>query len=503
MRGAAALVSLAALVVLAALVGGCCKEGREGPPAGPPPTPSSIAPEAPPQAAGPKAPSDPRAHVEALAQVPADMGIVVTLSLDDLVTSLGQPLGGDAAATAKLKAALSTAFLESLGVDPLAAGHAIVGVAVEHQAICMVIPGVAGAGPLKGEPIGDTGLVRLPEGAVAGLHGQTLVLGNEKGAAAALAVARGEAKGLAGTPLGDRHAALAGHLGGGMLVVTFVSPVLRSLWTAAGLPGGGGDAAGLAVSSTLGLVAVVQGDAASLEAIAKEFDAMLGQLRGELDKARGELSQREGVAPRLGIAFVDFFAEGLPNHVQLERAGDALVARTNALEAVGGALPVVGVLASVAVPAFIKYMRRSKTTEAIAQIERIRRGAIHYFSTPKVTATGEKVPCSLPPSVGPTPDGSPCDHPGEQYPANAPGWDDPTWKSLGVGMDGPHRYRYQFESNGLTGADAAFTISAYGDLDCDGIWSTFQRTGHGTPGSADGDCEIERAPGLFIDNEVE
>jgi hypothetical protein len=38
---------------------------------------------------------------------------------------------------------------------------------------------------------------------------------------------------------------------------------------------------------------------------------------------------------------------------------------------------------------------------------------------------------------------------------------------------------YQFDSEG-TGVGAAFTVSAFGDVDCDGIYSTFIRVGEVT-----------------------
>jgi len=43
-------------------------------------------------------------------------------------------------------------------------------------------------------------------------------------------------------------------------------------------------------------------------------------------------------------------------------------------------------------------------------------------------------------------------------------------------MDDPHYFRYAFDSSG-TSTTAKFTARAHADLDCDGVFSTFIKTG--------------------------
>ena len=43
-------------------------------------------------------------------------------------------------------------------------------------------------------------------------------------------------------------------------------------------------------------------------------------------------------------------------------------------------------------------------------------------------------------------------------------------------MDDPHYYRYEFISSGVS-TSAEFTARAQGDLDCDGIESTYEMYG--------------------------
>ena len=44
-----------------------------------------------------------------------------------------------------------------------------------------------------------------------------------------------------------------------------------------------------------------------------------------------------------------------------------------------------------------------------------------------------------------------------------------------------HFFRYCFSSS-ATGGDAEFTDNAHADLDCDGVWSTFERSGQAKQG---------------------
>ncbi len=52
----------------------------------------------------------------------------------------------------------------------------------------------------------------------------------------------------------------------------------------------------------------------------------------------------------------------------------------------------------------------------------------------------------------------------------------PTWTELHFDPGAPHHYAYSYDSSG-TGSMAAFTASAFGDLDGDGRYSTFARIG--------------------------
>ena len=150
-------------------------------------------------------------------------------------------------------------------------------------------------------------------------------------------------------------------------------------------------------------------------------------------------------------------------------------------------LPIVA--AAIAIPSSIKARRRAKTTEAIDQIDKIYKGATVYFQDPKndPAQPDQRLPCQFPESIPCTPAKSPCDYPGGKYPASATKgqWD--AWAPLSFEMTEPHYYQYCFESSG-TGSSAAFTVSAIGDLDCDGIKSTFRRMAIGAESAVPGEC---------------
>ena len=72
-------------------------------------------------------------------------------------------------------------------------------------------------------------------------------------------------------------------------------------------------------------------------------------------------------------------------------------------------------------------------------------------------------------------------------------WRGPVWETLKFSIRKPLTYAYQVESAGV-GPAANFTVRAIGDLDCDGVHSTFEMVGD--PGGLG-------ASGIFVDNELE
>lgn len=157
----------------------------------------------------------------------------------------------------------------------------------------------------------------------------------------------------------------------------------------------------------------------------------------------------------------------------------------------------VGVLAAVAVPAFMKYQRRAKTVEATINVRKLFDSAISAYTLSDLAPDGTPQPRRFPPTVALTPARSPCDLGADKLVPGPDTWSHPTWQALNFAIDDPHYYRYEFISEGQ-GRSARFTARALGDLDCDGVLSTFERVGH-----IDEEGNVSGGAGIFVANEFE
>jgi hypothetical protein len=79
---------------------------------------------------------------------------------------------------------------------------------------------------------------------------------------------------------------------------------------------------------------------------------------------------------------------------------------------------------------------------------------------------------AFPPSAPLTPPEVPCGPEGHRFDASE--WQHPTWQALRFEPRDPHNYSYQYDAMGTAPA-LRFVVTAIGDLDCDGVRSTFQR----------------------------
>jgi prepilin-type N-terminal cleavage/methylation domain-containing protein len=125
---------------------------------------------------------------------------------------------------------------------------------------------------------------------------------------------------------------------------------------------------------------------------------------------------------------------------------------------------IMGVLAAVALPAYSRYVKRSKSSEASLGVGAIYRLQLSYYeNTQERSASTTFASCPVLPSTAP---GS------SKYPANVSLWmASSEWNSLGFVLDRPHYYQYQTD-----GSNTGMTARAFGDIDGDGVLSTFART---------------------------
>jgi type IV pilus assembly protein PilA len=136
---------------------------------------------------------------------------------------------------------------------------------------------------------------------------------------------------------------------------------------------------------------------------------------------------------------------------------------------------IVGVLTAVAVPAFIRYTRRSKGTEALQNVRKMYDGSVTYFYMERSDRVGTVTGKQFPSSIAMTPSSRCCLNVGDKCTPNPNYWDG-NWALLHFAVDDPFYFQYSFDSAG-TDSTATFTARANGDLDCDGIYSTFERIG--------------------------
>src|SRR6476659_6167534 len=64
---------------------------------------------------------------------------------------------------------------------------------------------------------------------------------------------------------------------------------------------------------------------------------------------------------------------------------------------------IIGILAAVAIPAFMKYIRRSKTTEATMNIRKLYDSSVSYYEGEHATITGTIVAKQFPVTAATTP----------------------------------------------------------------------------------------------------
>lgn len=132
---------------------------------------------------------------------------------------------------------------------------------------------------------------------------------------------------------------------------------------------------------------------------------------------------------------------------------------------------IIGMLASVAIPSYIKYLNKARTTEARTMVKVMYDGARTYYlensQFPGVDGT----------DTGPTPALGTCCLTGGQCLPNPALWTDEVWINLKFSMADAHLYSYRYNSPLVAKQGASFYGRAYGDLDCDGRNSTFSMHG--------------------------
>ncbi len=139
---------------------------------------------------------------------------------------------------------------------------------------------------------------------------------------------------------------------------------------------------------------------------------------------------------------------------------------------------IIGILAAVAIPAFMDYMKKSKKTEAALQLNKIGKNAKTMYIERQTYTTGT-APVS--PTPGRPASGGCCGGPNNKcipVPATFAG-DTSGWAQLDFQIDEPSLFIYSYTSP----TPSTFTATAIGDLDCDNTEITYTMNGTAVSGN--------------------
>jgi prepilin-type N-terminal cleavage/methylation domain-containing protein len=142
---------------------------------------------------------------------------------------------------------------------------------------------------------------------------------------------------------------------------------------------------------------------------------------------------------------------------------------------------IIGILAAVAIPAFTRYVKKSRTSEAVGHLNKEWAGSLTYYESDHITNNGTMLPKAFP-GAGTTAKqangGTQCGcSTGGRCAGGDTVWgNDPVWLALNFSLPDPHNYLPGYGSS-ATGTSAQFTAQATGDLNCNQTNATFSRQG--------------------------
>jgi type IV pilus assembly protein PilA len=159
---------------------------------------------------------------------------------------------------------------------------------------------------------------------------------------------------------------------------------------------------------------------------------------------------------------------------------------------------ILGILAALAIPAFIGYVRRSKTSEATGNLNSLFKSAASYMAaerTEQGMSAGSSSYCIVgTDAMNPTPNANK-----QQFNAAA------NAQALGFSIADFVYFGYALSSAVATGtcgitanANSVYTFAAFGNLDGDTSLSTFELAA-----GTDKDATLYHAKGFYINNEIE
>jgi Tfp pilus assembly protein FimT len=139
----------------------------------------------------------------------------------------------------------------------------------------------------------------------------------------------------------------------------------------------------------------------------------------------------------------------------------------------------VSILGALAMYGVARYLRHSKTAEAVSTTTAIAQAAcVAYNASDANQPAGTKPDAAramrhFPPASRASVPASVNDVRGKRFQSAAGDWATSPWLEMGFKISTPQLYAYSFESQG-SGPSAQATAVAHGDLDANGVESTFR-----------------------------
>jgi prepilin-type N-terminal cleavage/methylation domain-containing protein len=156
---------------------------------------------------------------------------------------------------------------------------------------------------------------------------------------------------------------------------------------------------------------------------------------------------------------------------------------------------IIGALAAIAIPAFTRYVRKSRSAEAAGHLNKLWAGSITYYMSDFTSISGggdaQALPKQFPgpagvwETTGLTGNGTNnpphcCELVGGRCPGGSAAWRTDVWQALKFALADPHTYMPGYSGSGV-GSDAKFTAVAMGSSGSDcSKFAIFSRDGYVT-----------------------
>ena len=373
-----------------------------------------------------------------------------------------------------------------------------------RQATAFALPGGSGAAVVLqgvvGGPDGN-GLVALAgDDLVVAAQGEAVIAGRRAAVEAAVAASQGTAPrlrevGSSLTELVARHGTDAHYV-----AVTSVEPLPPAIRNT--LEGRAVEHVMLGVGPEL--FVIVRAPPDKLEGLASELSVLFTGAGAALTQAQREAEAIPDSVRVLGFITARHWLERLEHKLAARVVEDELILRTPLDVDVGTLSPILVALLTAAMDTVATNRRRDRTAEARIQLARMFDAASSYFEDEHIFvqvlpdgtsraikrhicpndgheqgAAGLTPPASVDCNEGPAAECVPAiaDAPGHY---DAAEWEDNSiWKAMGFDQKDAHAFHYDFKYENFPGelGGCQFTAQAFGDLDADGVFSTYERVG--------------------------